>query len=316
MRLLHALAVALFALAGHAASASAQGQYPSQMVRIVVPFGAGSQTDLLARVFADKLATLWKAQVIVENKPGIAGTASVAKATPDGHTIILTGNGHTIISALNKSLNFDPVKDFTAVTKLAVIPGILVAPANGAASLQAFIDQAKAEPGKLNYASAGLGSVSSTGIELLKSLAGINVVHVPFPGLAGSHTATIRGDTQLTLTFYSAAGDLVDSGQLKPLAVTPRKRLANLPNVPTVAEAGVADYEYDPWFGILAPAGTPQPIVEKIARDIAEVAKTSDVTERFAKLGALIETTTPAEFDALIKRDGARFSKLFSAPAQ
>lgn len=312
MRNLRVIGFSLIAILCAVTAAAAQGQYPSQMVRIVVPFGAGSQTDLLARVFADKLATLWKEQVIVENRPGLAGPASVAKATPDGHTIMLTGNGHTIISALNKNINFDPVKDFAAVTKVAVIPGILVVPANGAKTLKEFIDRAKAEPGKLNYASAGLGSVSSTGIELLKSLAGLNVVHVPFTGLAGSHTATIRGDTQITLTFYSAAGDLVESGQLKPLAVTPRKRLANLPNVPTVAEAGVPDYEYDPWFGILAPAGTPQPIVEKIAKDFGLVSKSPDVTERFAKLGALIETTTPAEFDALIKKDGARFSKLFT----
>lgn len=291
--------------------ASAQTQFPSQIVRIVVPFGAGSQTDLLARVFADKLSALWKEQVIVENKPGIAGTASVAKATPDGHTIMLTGNGHTIIGALNKNLNFDPVKDFAAVTMVAVVPGILVVPANGPNTLRELVDRAKAEPGKLNYASAGLGSVSSTGIELLKSVAGIDLVHVPFPGLAGSHTATIRGDTQLTLTFYSAAGDMIESGQLKPLAVTPRKRLANLPNVPTVAEAGVPGYEYDPWFGVLAPGGTPQAIVEKIAGAFGEAAKAPEVGDRFAKLGAVIVTNAPSEFDAVIKRDTLRYTKLF-----
>jgi tripartite-type tricarboxylate transporter receptor subunit TctC len=316
MRLARKLGLGLMAMATLVAPAAAQGQYPSQIVRIVVPFGAGSQTDQLARVFADKLATLWKEQVIVENKPGIGGTASVAKAAPDGHTIMLTGNGHTIIGALNRSLNFDPVKDFAAITKVAVVPGIIVVPADGPNTLQELIARAKADPGKLNYASAGLGSVSSTGMELLKSAAGINLVHVPFPGLAGSHTATIRGDTQVTLTFYSAAGDLVDSGKLKPLAVTPRKRLAMLPNVPTVAEAGVPDYEYDPWFGMLAPAGTPVAIVEKLARDIGAIGKSADVADRFAKLGALIETTTPAEFDAIIKQDGARFSKLFAAPAQ
>lgn len=314
MQLVHNALAALAAVLSFAAEASAQKSYPKQLVRIVVPFGAGSQTDLLARVYADKLATLWKEQVIVENKPGLAGTASVAKSAPDGYTIMLTGNGHTIIGALNRDLNFDPVNDFAAVSKVAVVPGILVVPASGPATLQEFMARAKAEPGKLNYASAGLGSVSSTGIELLKSLAGIDIVHVPFSGLAGSHTATIRGDTQLTLTFYSAAGDLVDSGQLKAIAVTPRKRLANLPNVPTVAEAGVPDYEYDPWFGILAPAGTPQPILDKLAADIATVSKEPDVAERFAKLGALIEPNTPAEFEALIKKDSARFSKLFVKP--
>jgi tripartite-type tricarboxylate transporter receptor subunit TctC len=298
------------------APAAAQGSFPNQLVRIVVPFGAGSQTDQLARVFADKLAQQWNQQVIVENRPGLAGTASVAKATPDGHTIMLTGNGHTIIGALNRSVTFDPVKDFVAVTRVAIIPGIIVAPADGAKTLAELIAKAKAEPGKLNYASAGLGSVSSTGVELLKSMAGIDLVHVPFPGLAGSHTATIRGDTQVTLTFYSAAGDLIDSGKLRALAVTPSKRLANLPNVPTVAEAGVAGYAYDPWFGILAPAGTPKAIVDKLAADIATAGKAPDVSERFAKLGALIDTTTPAEFAAIMERDGARFSKLFPGQAK
>ena len=315
MLALRAVAV-LAAFCSFVSQSFAQTPYPSQIVRIVVPFGAGSQTDLLARVFADKLAAMWKEQVIVENKPGIAGTASVAKATPDGHTIMLTGNGHTIIGALNKNLSFDPAKDFAPVTMVAIIPGILVVPATGAQSLQELIARAKAEPGKLNYASAGLGSVSSTGIELLKSAAGIDLVHVPFQGLSGSHTATIRGDTQLTLTFYSAAGDLIESGQLKAIAVTPKKRLANLPNVPTVAEAGVPGYEYDPWFGILAPAGTPQPIVDKIAASIAEAAKSPDVGERFAKLGAIIETNSPAEFEAIIKRDTVRYTKLFSAHGQ
>lgn len=316
MSVLRRVALGLLLVAASLVPAAAQGQFPTQAVRIVVPFGAGSQTDILARAFADKLTTLWKQQVIVENKPGLAGTASVAKAAPDGTTLMLTGNGHTIIGALNKSLNFDPVKDFVAISKVASIPGILVAPAGGAKSLKDFIERAKAEPGKLNYASAGLGSVSSTGIELLKSMAGLDVVHVPFPGLAGSHTATIRGDTQLTLTFYSAAGDLVESGQLRPLAVTTSSRLGNLPNVPTVAEAGVTGYDYDPWFGVLGPAGLPQAIVDKIAADIGEVGRSNDLKDRFGKLGAVIDTTTPADFDALLKKDGARFSALFTGQAK
>src|SRR6516225_12365115 len=174
-------------------SASAQ-TYPSQLVRIVVPFTPGSQTDILGRAYADKLQEMWKRDVIVENKPGLAGTASTAKAAPDGYTLLLVSNGHAMIESLNANLTFDPVKDFTGVAKLAVIPGILVVnPQSGPKSLKELVDLAKAKPGALNYASAGLGSASSIGIELLKGRVGIDLVHVPYRGLPEAHTSVMRG---------------------------------------------------------------------------------------------------------------------------
>jgi tripartite-type tricarboxylate transporter receptor subunit TctC len=286
--------------------------YPSQLVRIVVPFTPGSQTDILGRAYADKLQEIWKRDVIVENKPGLAGTASTAKAAPDGYTLLLVSNGHAMIESLNANLTFDPVKDFTGVAKLAVIPGILVAnPQAGPKSLKELIDLTKARPGALNYASAGLGSASSIGIELLKARVGIDLVHVPYRGLPEAHTSVMRGDAIVFMTFFSAGGDLIQGGRLRPIGITTAQRLAVLPDVPTLQEAGVAGYSYDPWFGLLAPAGTPKPVIDTINRAIVTASKLPDHVERFTKLGVDLAVSTPEEFDALVKSDTERFTKLF-----
>jgi len=292
-------------------AASAQ-TYPSQLVRIVVPFTPGSQTDILGRAYADKLGEMWKRDVIVENKPGLAGTASTAKAAPDGYTLLLVSNGHAMIESLNSNLTFDPVKDFAGVAKLAIIPGILVVnPETGPKNLKELIDLAKAKPGALNYASAGLGSASSIGIELLKAQAGINLVHVPYRGLPEAHTSIIRGDALVFVTFFSAGGDLVQANRLRPIGVTTARRLAVLPDVPTLQEAGVAGYSYDPWFGLLAPAGTPKAIIDTINKAVTAASKLPDHVDRFTKLGVDLAVSTPEEFDALVKSDTERFTRLF-----
>jgi tripartite-type tricarboxylate transporter receptor subunit TctC len=292
-------------------AASAQ-TYPSQLVRIVVPFTPGSQTDILGRAYADKLQEIWKRDVIVENKPGLAGTASTAKAAPDGYTLLLVSNGHAMIESLNANLTFDPVKDFTGVAKIAVIPGILVVnPQTGPKSLKELIDLAKAKPGTLNYASAGLGSASSIGIELLKARVGIDLVHVPYRGLPEAHTSVMRGDAIAFMTFFSAGGDLIEGGRLRPIGVTTAQRLAVLPDVPTLQEAGIASYSYDPWFGLLAPAGTPKPVIDTINKAIVIASKMPDHVERFTRLGVDLAVSTPEEFEALVKSDTERFTKLF-----
>jgi tripartite-type tricarboxylate transporter receptor subunit TctC len=304
-----ALAIAL--LAARAAPAAAQA-FPSQLVRIVVPFTPGSQTDILGRAYADKLQEMWKRDVIVENKPGLAGTASTAKAAADGYTLLLVSNGHAMIESLNSNLTFDPVKDFTGVAKLAIVPGILVVqPETGPKSLRELIDLARAKPGALNYASAGLGSASSIGVELLKTQTGINLVHVPFRGLPEAHTSVIRGDSVAFMTFYSAGGDLIEGKRLRPIAVSTARRLAVLPDVPTMQEGGVAGYAYDPWFGLLAPAATPRPIIETINRAIVTASKLPDHVERFTRLGVDLTVSTPEEFDTLVKADTERFTRLF-----
>ncbi len=239
-------------------------KYPEQMVRVVVPFSAGSMTDLLARVIADKLQQRWNKDVVVENRPGLAGTSSVAKGAADGYTLMLTSNGHTVISHLNKNLAFDPIKDFVGVTQVATTPLIMVVPPDSPAkSVKDLIELARAKPGALNYSSAGLGSTTGIAGALFKQVTQTDIVHVPFKGLPETHTAIIRGDVAMGFSFFAAAGDLVQSGKVRALAVTGPTRLSVLPDVPTFKEAGLPEFQYDSWFGILAPAGTPQAIVAK-----------------------------------------------------
>jgi tripartite-type tricarboxylate transporter receptor subunit TctC len=286
--------------------------YPSQLVRIVVPFTPGSQTDILGRAYADKLQEIWKRDVIVENKPGLAGTATTAKAPADGYTLLLVSNGHSMIESLNANLTFDPVKDFTGIAKIAIVPGILVVnPETGPKSVKELIDLAKAKPGTLNYASAGLGSASSIGVELLKAQAGVDIVHVPYRGLPEAHTSVMRGDASLFMTFFSAGGDLIQSNRLRPIGVTTASRLAVLPEIPTLQEAGLPGYVYDPWFGLLAPAATPKAVVSEINRAVTLASKMPDHVERFTRLGVDLTVSTPQEFTDLVKADTDRFTRLF-----
>jgi tripartite-type tricarboxylate transporter receptor subunit TctC len=309
--LLAAMAAGVMAHLAYPLSAAAQA-YPTQLVRIVIPFSAGSQSDILGRAYADKLAQAWKHDVIVENKPGLAGTASAANARPDGYTLLLVSNGHAMIESLNSNLTFDPIKDFVGIGKIAVAPGIMVvAPESGVKTLHDLIVAAKAKPGALNYASAGLGSASSIGVELMKVQAGIDLVHIPYRGTPEANTSVMRGDTLVYMTFYSAGGDMIQADRLHALAVTTGKRLAILPGVPTMEEAGLPGYVYDPWFGLLAPAGTPKPIVDAVNKAIVAVAKQPDLVERFTKLGVDLVTSTPQEFTELVKSDTERFTKLF-----
>ena len=300
------------AAAPAAATPSPAPAWPSQTIRIVTAVAAGSQSDILGRAMSEHLAKLWGKDVIIENRPGIAGTASIAKATPDGHTILLASNGHAMIQSLNRNLNFDPVKDFAGITKIAGLPGIMVVPPEGGPkTLRQLILNAKANPGRYNYASAGLGSASSIAVELLKVDAGINLVHIPYKGLPDAQIAVIRGDATLFMTFYSAGADLIASGKMHAVAIAGPKRMAALPDVPTVAEAGVPNYQYDAWFGFLAPAGTPRDVIGRLNSAIADVARMPAINDRFAKLGVDIATTTPEAMETLLRTDTERFVKIF-----
>ncbi len=281
-------------------------------MRIVTAASAGSQSDILGRAFSDHLAKKWGRDVIVENRPGLAGNASVAKATPDGHTLLLAANGHTLIQALNRNLNFDPVKDFAGITKVATLPGVLVVPPDsGPKTLQQLLLNVRANPGRYNYASAGLASASSIAIELLKAEAKIDLVHVPFKGLPDAHVAVMRNDVIVAMTFLSTSADLIASGKMRAIAIAGPKRMAALPDVPTVAEAGVPSYDYDAWFGLLAPAGTPRNVIDKIHGGFVEVAKLESIQSHFTKLGVDVATTTPEAMEALLKSDTERYSRIF-----
>ena len=318
----HSLWIAFAALAAACTAASAQApsadaaKYPEQMVRLVVPFSAGSMTDLLARVVVEKLSERWKQQVIVENRPGLAGTASVAKATADGYTLMLTSNGHTVIGNLNKNLAFDPLKDFLGVSQVATTPLILVAPPESATtSLKELIAAAKAKPGALNYSSAGLGSTTGIAGELFKQTTQTDIVLLAFRGLPESQTAVIRGDVAMAFTFFNVGGDLIQGGKMRGLAVTGTKRLAGLPDVPTFTEAGLPEFQYDAWFGILAPAATPKPIVAKVSEAVAAVLQMPDVKARFEPQGVELKSSPPDTFDAVIRSDTERYGRIIKPPA-
>ena len=304
-----ALSTVAAAALGGSLDASAQA-YPNQVVRIVVPFSAGSITDGLARILADKLGDLWKQQVIVENRPGLPGTTAVAKSAPDGYTLMLTSNGHTIASAINKSIQFDPVKDFAGVSRVAAVPLVAIVPPDfPGKTLKDFIAAANEKPGQLNFSSAGIASTSYLSAEILKQDAKINIQHVPYKGAPEATTAVIRNDVQMYMAPIPSTQELTATGKVKALAINSAKRVPQLPDVPTVAET-LPNYKYESWFGVLAPAGTPQAILTKVSEDIAKVLEMPDVREKLLAQGSIPSHTTPAEFDAINKSDTERYGKI------
>ena len=306
---LAAAAAVTFASSG----ASAQQGYPNQLVRIVVPFSAGSATDLLARAVADKLGEKWKQQVIVENRPGIAGTATVAKSPADGYTLMLTSNGHTVAGVLNKNLQFDPVRDFAGITPVASVPLVLIVnPELPTRTLKEFIELAKSKPGTLNFASPGLGSTTFIAGALFKDATKLDLVHVPYKGAPEANMSVVRGDAQMYFTPASTAVELVQTGKVRALGVATDKRVASMPDVPTMKEAGLPGFTYESWFGLMAPAGTPAAIIEKINKDTIDALQDKALQDRMAKQGGVVVvTSTPKQFDETIKTDTARYSKIF-----
>jgi len=293
------------------AAAPAQ-TFPNQTVRIIVPISAGSVTDILARTIGEKLAENWRQQVIVENRPGVPGVAGAAKSAADGHTLMLFSNGLTILGALNRSLAFDPVNDFAGVTKVGSVPFILIAhPGVPANSVKALIALAKAKPGTVNIAVPGRGTAASIASELFRRESGVDIVAVPYKGAPEAHTSVLRGDAHIFFSNLSAASELIHSGKVRPLAVSTRERLAAFPDIPTLAEAGLPNFDYDAWFGVLVPAATPRAIVQTLDRDISAVVKSADMRQRLERQGMDLRLSTPVDFDAEIRRDAARFGPLF-----
>jgi tripartite-type tricarboxylate transporter receptor subunit TctC len=308
------IGAALMALAStamaQAPGTGSAGSYPNQLVKIVVPFSAGSVTDGLARIIADRLTELWKQQVIVENRPGLPGTTAVAKSPPDGYTLMLTSNGHTIAGVINKNIQFDPVKDFAGVSKVASVPMVAVIPPDlPVKSLKDFIALAKEKPGKLNFSSAGLASTTFLSAELLKQAAGVDIMHVPYKGTPEATTAVVRGDVQMYFTPVPMAQELSAAGKVRPIAINSNQRSPQLPDIPTVRES-VPSYDYDSWFAILAPVNTPRPILDKISKDVATVIKCPDVVEKLQAQGATPSPTTPEALDAQIKRETEFYTKV------
>jgi tripartite-type tricarboxylate transporter receptor subunit TctC len=306
--------VSVLASASGLVAQTATQVFPTQTVTIIVPFTAGSNTDILARFLADKLAPLWKHNVIVDNRPGVPGTIGVANGAPDGHTLMMTSNGHTILGALNKGLSIDPIKDFAGIAQVASVPVVLVVPpALPAKNLKELVELAKDKPGTLNFSSAGLASSNYIAGELFKQNAKIDIVHVPYKGTPETLTSLMRNDAQISLAFLSTSQAMIQAGQLRALALAAPKRSAAIPDVPTFAEAGMPDYQYDAWFGLMAPAKTPAWILKKISDDVASIVQTPEAQKRWDTLGATPVVSTPEQFDATIRSDADRYGKLLKA---
>jgi tripartite-type tricarboxylate transporter receptor subunit TctC len=293
-----------------APQASAQ-DWPNQRVTVVVPFGAGSVTDILARIFADEMGRKWHQQVIVENRPGLAGTGAVAKSQADGYTLMLTSNGHTVAGLVSKDAPFDPVKDFAGITRIGSAPLFLItSPDLPANSLKDVIDLAKKEPGKLNFSSPGLASTTFIAGALFRKAANINIVHVPFRSAPDAVTAVMRGDAQLYFAPVNLARDQSKAGKVKAIAAATAQRIPEMPDTPTFTEAGVP-FVYDSWFGMLAPRNVPKPILEKISKDWADALKSPELQDKLKKQFLVGVSDTPEAMDKIVKSETENLTKVF-----
>lgn len=295
-------------------AAQAQDPYPNRPVTVIVPQAAGGANDAIARIVTQKLGEVMKQSFLVDNRPGAGGnvgTAQVAKAKPDGYTLMLTTNSaHVINPAIYKNTGFDPVKDFEPVGLVASAGYVLVAnsafPANSVADL---IAQAKAKPGQISYASAGNGTLNHLIGEMFKRTAGIDMLHVPYKGSAGAAADLAGGQVPVSVQSLPSALPFLQSGKIKVLGVVNEKRLASLPNAPTIGET-LPGFGSTPWYGLLAPAGTPKDIVVKLQAALEKTLASKDVADKLAVQGCDVLTGGPAQFAALIREDLPRWSKI------
>ncbi len=308
------VAAALFAIAPRV---FAQDPYPSRLVKIVVPFTPGSVTDIMARSVSDKLASGLGQPVVVENRPGAGGTlgsAQVAKSAPDGYTLAVVSAGHAVNPAIYDKLPYDSLKDFSGVIPLGNLPSVMFVSAGlGVKSVREFIALAKSKPGELNYSSAGVGSASHVNAEKFRVVTGINAVHIPMKGAPEMVSETLAGRTHFGFLGIAAALSAIRDGRLVGLAVSSAKRAPTLPEVPTIAEAGVPGAEFDFWIGVLAPAQTPRSIVNRLNGEFARALQSPDVRERHANLGAEPMPMSPEEFDAYMREQLATLGGLLRA---
>jgi len=308
---------ALCALSAFVAfAAHAQAPYPNHPVRIVVPFPAGGTTDILAREVAQRLTQTLGQSFVVDNRPGAGGNIGadiVAKAAPDGYTLLMgTVGTHAINASLYSKMPYDHVKDFVPVILVAGVPNVLeINPSLPVNSVQELIAYAKANPGKLNFASSGSGTSIHMSGELFKALAGVQMTHVPYKGSAPALADLAGGQVQLMFDNLPSSLALIKAGKLKPLAVTSLVRSSALPDVPTVAEAGVPGFEASSWFGLLAPAGTPKEIVAKINAEVAKWLATPEAKEKLAGQGAIASSgLTPEDFARHIAAETTKWAKV------
>lgn len=297
--------------------ALAQTNYPTRPVRFLVPFAPGGQASLLARLIGQKLTESWGQPVIVDNRAGggsIIGTDALAKATPDGYTLILTTNTHVILPHLHANLPFDVLKDFAAVASVGSNETIMLAhPTVGANTLQELIAIAKAHPGKLTYSSSGLGGIQNVASEMFNLAAGVSIRAIFYKGAGPAVADLVGGHVQTSIQGTATSLPHIKSGKLRGLAITGTTRWSALPNVPTFAEAGVPAYDIKYWQAVLAPAGTPHAIIDRLAREINRILATSEMRERMTSQGLDPWILTPTQFVAAMKADLAKYGKTIKA---
>jgi len=295
----------------------AQAQYPTRAIRLVVPYPPGGGTDTVARPLAQKLTEQLKQPVVVDNRGGaseIIGTEVVAHAAPDGYTLLMTTNAFAINMALQRTLPYRPAKDFAPVARLITTPFMLVAhPGLKAATLPELVAAARAEPGRLNYASLGAGTPHHLAMEWLKQLAGINIVAVPYKGVGPGLAAVMAGEVQMMMTGLTAGLVQVKAGKLRALAVTTAARSPAVPELPTIAESGFPGYEALAWYGVLAPAATPSGVIARLNAEIGMALRAADLRERLANIGVDAAPSTPTELELLIHKETALWAKVIQA---
>jgi tripartite-type tricarboxylate transporter receptor subunit TctC len=292
-------------------------QYPQRAIKMIVPFPPAGATDVVGRIVAQKLTERLGQSVVVENRPGAGGTIGsdlVAKSAPDGYTILMaTSSTHSIGPVLQK-LPYDPIRDFAAITHVANVPNVLVvSPKLPVANVKELIAYAKANPGKLNFASSGVGTIVHLNAELFKMLTGVDMVHVPYKGTALSIPDVANGNIAMLFDSLASVMPHVKAGNVRPLAVNAPQRSPLLPEVPTLAEAGLPEFDRYTWFGMFAPAGTPPEVVRRLQTEVAAALKAPDLRERFDAVGAEPVGSTPEQFVERIRSDSVKWSEVIKA---
>ena len=312
--MLRSIVAALGALACFSSFAQ---NYPARPVKIVVPFAVGGSADVYGRVLAAKLGDAMGQTFVIENRPGggaVTGTDAVAKSEPDGYTLLIMSNTHTVNETLIAKKPYDLLKDLAPISGINSQDLLLVIPASVPANnLREFIALAKAQPGKLNYASSGPGTPYHMAGELFKSMAGVDIVHVPHKGSDQARTAVLGGQVQMMFDAISTIVSHVNSGKLKALGTSGKSRSPVTPNIPTVSEAGVPGYEATIWLGLMAPAATPKPILDRLSAEVNKVINAPDIKDNWSKQGAAPMGMKPDEFGAFLKTDIAKWAKVVKA---
>ena len=311
-----ALAAGL-ACANAAAYAQAGDNFPTRPVRMVVAFTAGSETDFFARVVGQKLAERWGQQVVVDNRPGAGGvlaTQLVAAASPDGYTVFMNSMAHAVTPAIYKHLPYDTLRDLTGISQVSGVPNVLVVPANqGVKTVQELIALAKQKPGQLTFGSAGVGSGMHINGEQFRLAADISVVHIAYKGGPEALTDALAGRINFVFSPIGVGLPLIRDKRLLALAVSTATRAPALPDVPTVAEAGVPGFEFDTWYGLFAPAKTPRAVVKQVSAEVARVLSLPDIRDRFSVRGAVIRPSSPEDFDKFVRSEVDKLGKIVKA---